>query len=154
VNDRGEALLARARTEIDVARTLEASDFPLQAASRAYYAAFYAAEAALLSLGETRSKHSGVLSAFGLMVIKERGFDRGLGGELRRLFELRGVADYLWLDEPQPDAYDPVAAAERFVEGVIGWLATQPDERPNASFDVARDVDGTSAEVDANRRDR
>lgn len=147
MNDRGEALLARARTELEAARTLEASDFPLQAASRAYYGAFYAAEAALLSLGETRSKHSGVISAFGLMVIKEGGFDPVLGGELRRLFELRGVADYLWLDEPQPDDYDPVAAAERFVDGVVRWLATRSDERLDTS-------DGTSAEVEANRRER
>jgi uncharacterized protein (UPF0332 family) len=102
VNDRGEALLARARTELDAAHTLEASDFPLQAASRAYYGAFYAAEAALLSLGETRSKHSGVISAFGLMVIKEGGFDPVLGGELRRLFELRGVATICGSMRPSP----------------------------------------------------
>lgn len=101
---------------------MEDAEFPWQAASRAYYGAFYAAEAALLKLGETRSKHSGVLSAFGLMVIKEGGFDPELGGELRRLFELRSVADYLWLDEPEAGDYDPIAAAERFVDGVEQWL--------------------------------
>ncbi len=129
MKDRSEALLARARTEIEAARTLMAAEFPLQAASRAYYGAFYAAEAALLRLGETRSKHTGVLSAFGRMIIKEGGFDPALGGELRRLFELRGAADYMWLDEPQPDDYDPIDAAERFVDGVEQWLNAQTHER-------------------------
>ena len=129
-DDRGGALLARAHTELEVARTLQAARFPMQATSRAYYAAFYAAEAALLTLGETRSKHSGVLSAFGFMVVKEGGFDPMLASELRRLFELRGIADYLWLDEPQPEDYDPIEAATRFVDGVERWLEAQVVEPP------------------------
>ncbi len=91
--DRGNALLARADTELLAARTLEEAHFSAQATSRSYYAAFYAAEAALLSLGETRSKHSGVLGAFGLLVVKQGGFDPALAAELRRLFELRSIAD-------------------------------------------------------------
>lgn len=129
-DDRGSALLARARTELDAARTLQAARFPMQATSRAYYGAFYAAEAALLSLGETRSKHSGVLSAFGLKVVKEGGFDPALAAELRRLFELRSLADYMWLDEPESQDYDPIDAAQRFVDGVERWLAQKAKERP------------------------
>jgi uncharacterized protein (UPF0332 family) len=127
--DRTGALLARARTEIEAARTLRSAKFPMQATSRAYYGAFYAAEAALLWLGETRSKHSGVLSAFGFLVVKEGGFDPVLASELRRLFELRSIADYFWLDESEPEDYDPIAAAERFVDGVERWLDAQVDER-------------------------
>lgn len=129
-DDRGSALLARARTELEAARTLQAARFPMQATSRAYYAAFYAAEAALLSLGETRSKHSGVLSAFGLMVVKEGGFDPVLAAELRRLFELRSLADYMWLDEPDLQDYEPIDAAQRFVDGAKEWLAQHAHERP------------------------
>ena len=65
MSDRVAALLHRSRTELDAARVLLSAGFGDQAISRAYYGAFYAAEAALLSLGETRSKHSGVLAAFG-----------------------------------------------------------------------------------------
>ena len=108
----------------------------MQATSRAYYGAFYAAEAALLRLGETRSKHSGVLSAFGLLVIKQGGFDSALGGELRRLFELRGVADYLWLDEPQLEDYDPIEASERFIDGVERWLDARVNERTEDDRDA------------------
>lgn len=125
MSEHRDHLLARSRTEVRAARALAAADFPEQAISRAYYGAFYAAEAALLSLGETRSKHSGVMSAFGLLIIKEGGFDPVLGGELRRLFELRNTADYSWLDTPQPDDYDSIAAAERFIDGVERWLATR-----------------------------
>ncbi len=122
MNDHRGQLLARARTEVRAARALAAAEFPEQAISRAYYGAFYAAEAALLTLGETRSKHTGVLSAFGLMVIKEGGFDATLGGELRRLFELRNTADYSWLGTPQPDDHNSIAAAEQFIDGVEQWM--------------------------------
>ena len=101
---------------------LTSAGFADQAISRAYYGAFYAAEAALLALGETRSKHSGVVAAFGRLVVRERGFDVTLGGELRRLFELRNAADYSWLDAPRPEGDDPIGAAQRFVEGVERWL--------------------------------
>jgi uncharacterized protein (UPF0332 family) len=124
VSDRVAALLTRSRTELDAARLLAEADFGDQAISRAYYGAFYAAEAALFSLGETRSKHSGVLAAFGRLVVRDGGFDPALGGELRRLFELRNAADYSWLDEPARDEA-PVAAAERFVGGVDRWIAAR-----------------------------
>jgi uncharacterized protein (UPF0332 family) len=75
-------------------------------------------------VGETRSKHSGVVSAFGRVVVKQGGFDAVLGAELRRLFELRNAADYLWLDPPQPGDDDTaIEDAERFVDGVERWLA-------------------------------
>ncbi len=102
---------------------LASAEFADQAISRAYYGAFYAAEAALIALGETRSKHSGVVAAFGRLVVREGGFDATLGGELRRLFELRNAADYSWLDAPNPEADDPIGAAKRFVEGVERWIA-------------------------------
>lgn len=119
---------------------MAAAEFPEQAISRAYYGAFYAAEAALLTLGETRSKHSGVLSAFGLLIIKEGGFDAALGGELRRLFELRNTADYSWLDTPQADDYDSIAAAERFIDGVEHWIdAHNGQQEDDTALQVEKD---------------
>lgn len=50
--------LKRSDRELGAARALAENGFTEQAVSRAYFACFYAAEAALLSLGETRSKHS------------------------------------------------------------------------------------------------
>lgn len=123
MTDQTDALLARAGTELEAARVLVDAGFPEQATSRAYYAAFFAAEAALLTLGETRSKHSGVIAAFGRLVVKEGGFDTDLGGDLRRLFELRNAADYSWLDEEKPAAGDPTKIAQAFVAGVNQWIA-------------------------------
>jgi uncharacterized protein (UPF0332 family) len=123
VSDRIRALLARSRTELDAARVLTSAGFADQAISRAYYAAFYAAEAALSLLGQTRSKHAGVIVAFGRLVVRDGGFDARLGGELRRLFELRNAADYSWLDAPHPEGDDPIGTAQSFVQGVEHWIA-------------------------------
>jgi len=64
--------LRRSRQELEAARYLAGGGFAPQAVSRAYYAAFFAAEEALLALGETRSKHSGVLAAFEKLVVLSR----------------------------------------------------------------------------------
>lgn len=55
-----DASLTRSREELAAAQLLIDNGFPAQAVSRAYYAAFYAAEAALLRIGQVRSKHAGV----------------------------------------------------------------------------------------------
>jgi len=66
---RQDPRLVRSRQELAAARLLASGGFPAQAISRAYFAAFFAAEEALVTLGETRSKHSGVVSAFGRLLI-------------------------------------------------------------------------------------
>jgi uncharacterized protein (UPF0332 family) len=58
-------LLETARDSITAARLLLNSGFPGFAASRAYYAMFYVAEALLEGEGLSFSKHSAVISAFG-----------------------------------------------------------------------------------------
>lgn len=60
----------------------------------AHYAAFYAAEAALLALGETRSKHSGVVAAVAQVAVRRYGLDPQAGRLLRSLFDRRSQADY------------------------------------------------------------
>lgn len=90
----GRRELRRARQELSAARALIESGFATQAVSRAYYAAFFAAEAALLSIGQSRSKHSGVISAFGQHIVREGGLDSRHGKALRSLFDRRNTADY------------------------------------------------------------
>ncbi|MGH3102993.1 MAG: HEPN domain-containing protein [Gaiellaceae bacterium] len=117
------ARLERSRQELGAARVLEERGFALQAISRAYYAAFYAAQEALVSLGETRSKHSGVLSAFGRRVVREGGLAEQAGRLLRSLFERRNDADYGGVPASREVAEAAIDDAERFVEMVDGWLA-------------------------------
>jgi uncharacterized protein (UPF0332 family) len=123
VSDETRELLEKGRLDLEAARTLIRAGYQAQAISRAYYAAFYAAEAALLRLGETRSKHAGVISGFRKRVVKEGGVDPDLGAALASLFRLRLDADY----GPGPftlaQAEGAIADAERFVLGVGAWLA-------------------------------
>jgi uncharacterized protein len=114
--------LGRSRREIDAARLLAERDFGSQAISRAYYAAFYAAEHALGSLGESRSKHSGVIAAFGKLVVREGGLDEGIGRILRSLFEQRNDADYGEAVASRDDAERAIGDAERFIDAVESWL--------------------------------
>lgn len=117
--------LARARQEIAAARLLARSGFPAQAVSRSYYAAFHAAETALLELGETRSKHGAVVAAFIRLVVLESGADRETGRLIRSLFERRGQADYSDDEVPQGAGERAVVDAEAVVNAVDSWLAAR-----------------------------
>ncbi len=123
MTERGKRGVARGREELEVARVLAENGFGSQAVSRAYYAAFYAAEAALLALGETRSKHSGVISAFGRLVVAGGGLDTEIGDSLRSLFRRRGEADYGGRPVPTVEAESAIQDAERLVDAVEAWLA-------------------------------
>jgi uncharacterized protein (UPF0332 family) len=115
--------LARSRREIEAARLLVGGGFAAQAISRAYYSAFYAAEEALATLGESRSKHSGVISTFVRLLVRERGLDEAAGRILRSLFEQRNSADYDAAPASEDDAERAVRDAEWFVGTVETWLA-------------------------------
>jgi uncharacterized protein (UPF0332 family) len=114
--------LGRARQELDAARLLADRGFGPQAVSRAYFAAFYAAEAALLALGETRSRHSGVVAAFATRVVRAQGLDEVIGRLLRSLFDRRAQADYGLASVPAEVARHAVADAERVVDAIATFL--------------------------------
>jgi uncharacterized protein (UPF0332 family) len=113
------SLMARAEEELRAARHLAGGGFAAQAVSRSYFAAFYAAEAALLELGETRSKHSGVVAAFVRLVTPEAG--RDAGRLLRSLFDRRGQADYSPGAVPADEAERAIADAEHVVSAIAAW---------------------------------
>ena len=60
-----QALINKAKDSLGAAKALVTDGYNDFAASRAYYAMFYIAEAMLLQLGLSYSKHSAVISAFG-----------------------------------------------------------------------------------------
>jgi uncharacterized protein (UPF0332 family) len=116
-------LLARAHQELDAANLLATGDFGGQAISRAYFAAFYAAEAALLRVGETRSKHAGVIAAFGQIVVRQTAFAADDARLLRSLFERRNEADYAHAPVPAEEVTQAISDARRFVAAVEAWMA-------------------------------
>ena len=122
MSDRIAKALERSDRELGAARTLAEHGFTEQAVARAYFACFYAAEAALLSLGETRSRHSGVIAEFMRSVIKEGGMDQEMGAILRSLFEDRNEADYRFIEAPPESAEQAISQASRFVDEVRVWL--------------------------------
>ncbi len=67
MNDYGDEITAnleRADTNLEVARELLDKGYYDVSASRAYYAAFYAASALLLNKGLDTSKHSGLITEY------------------------------------------------------------------------------------------
>lgn len=109
------ALLQKARDSLRAARLLVANGLHNFAASRAYYA-FYVAEACLLEHGQSFSRHSAVIAAFGGRFAKPglvpAEFDRYLLGAQ----ESRNVADYdigPGLSEVQ--AVEHISRAEQFI---------------------------------------
>jgi uncharacterized protein (UPF0332 family) len=123
-----EQALERSRDDLEAARHLVAGGFLRQATSRSYYAAFHAAEAALLALGETRSKHSGVISAFAQLIVRSGEVDEATGRLLRSLFERRNEADYAGPPISAEDAQSALTDAETFVQAVDSWVASRETE--------------------------
>jgi uncharacterized protein (UPF0332 family) len=117
--------LKRSWQELAAARLLASRGFEAQAVSRAYFAAFFAAEAALLRLGETRSKHSGVVSAFIQLMVRGGRIDEEIGRLLRSLFERRNEADCSPIDVPLEVADAALRDADRVVSAVETWLTQQ-----------------------------
>jgi uncharacterized protein (UPF0332 family) len=114
--------LARSREELAAARLLAGEGFEAQAVSRAYFAAFFAAETALLALGETRSKHAGVISAFVHRLVRDGQLEEETGRLLRSLFERRNEADYAPVAVPMEEADAAIRDADRVVRAVAEWL--------------------------------
>lgn len=87
------------------------------ACSRAYYAMFDAARASLLVTNpqQTPRTHSGLMSAFGMTLVKSGVVDREFGRALKRAEEIRIVADYRGDSVELVDALDLVEQAEAFV---------------------------------------
>ncbi|WP_204138282.1 HEPN domain-containing protein [Halomicronema sp. CCY15110] len=88
------ANLERGVSTLQAAKILLTSGFPNDAASRAYYAAFHAATALLLSKNLSFGSHAGVLRAINLNFVKTGQLPRDLGRDLNWLAELRQIADY------------------------------------------------------------
>jgi uncharacterized protein (UPF0332 family) len=76
-------------------------------------------------LGESRSKHSGVIAAFGRLVVREGALQEETGRILRSLFEQRNNVDYGEAVPSREDAERAIRDAERFVDAVESWLTRE-----------------------------
>jgi uncharacterized protein (UPF0332 family) len=117
------ANLERAEESIRAARNLAADGFYDFAASRAYYAAFYAAAAVLLSEGLDLSKHSGVIAFIHQRFVKTGKLDKEQGKVLNWLFEMRNVGDYgVTAHVSKQETEQAIRAAESFLAAINSLL--------------------------------
>jgi uncharacterized protein (UPF0332 family) len=118
------ANLERAETNLQVAQELLDKGYYDVSASRAYYAAFYAASALLLNNGLDTSKHSGVIALIHQHFVKSGKLSKEQGRNLNWLFELRSVGDYgVSLHVDLDDARRAVHIASDFFAAVRSLLS-------------------------------
>lgn len=126
-------LLLKARDSISAARLLLSGEYPGYAASRAYFAMFYIAEAFLEGEGMSFSKHSAVISAFG----REFAHSGKVPVEFHRFLmeaqELRYSGDYdTGSTVTSEQAIEQINRAEKFLklaEQLIGQLPPATHEK-------------------------
>ncbi len=109
--------LEEARDSTKAAMLLLATGYPGYAASRAYYAMFYVAQAFLEAEGMAFSKHSAVQAAFGRYFANAGKVPREFHRQLLDAFALRLHGDYGRRPTVSPaKAAEIIAQAERFVK--------------------------------------
>jgi uncharacterized protein (UPF0332 family) len=108
----------RARKAVLVARGVLPLD-PDTAASRAYYAAFYAVSAHFAELEQTFTKHSAVEAAVHRDLVKTGIWPVSLGQSFSRLVQLRARGDYGGGRHVSPfEAIEAVEAAEAIIRAI------------------------------------
>lgn len=115
--------IEHAREMLSVAEQNLRNKFYTSAVNRAYYAIFYAANAMLATVGEARSKHSGVIGLFRNLFVKSGEFPVELSDVYGRVLNNRQRGDYdleVQLDAKQTET--DIEDARRFVDEVERWL--------------------------------
>jgi len=122
------ALIEKAKESLVVARDLLRGSHDDFAASRAYYAMFYVAEALLLAVGQSYSKHSGVISAFGGEYAKTGMLDPKFHRWLLDAQDLRNIGDYgVGAHVPREKAESVCMWAEEFIRAAEAHLSKGGD---------------------------
>jgi len=124
-HEKVRALLARAHENLVAALSLLQQGHTEIAASRTYYAMFYAAQAALLHRDLEFSKHSAVIGRFGREFAKDGPLSRDMFRILDTGFALRSKGDYDLVPVEEEEAQALLADARDFVAAVQGMLEEQ-----------------------------
>lgn len=120
-----EAYLTKARHALEVAERLLAGGDFADAAGKAYYAMFYAAQALLKTHGIDVVKHSAVASMVGRHFAKTGRLDASFHRMLLNARRVRETADYGLFEEiSEPAATLTLADSRAFIAAVEGLLAT------------------------------
>ena len=127
MNETQRELLGRAQRAIQEAEALLGAGHRGGVVNRAYFAAFYAAVAAIRDTDTTSSRHSRIISEFGRRFGRDPAFE-GHRATLKVLEDRRKLADYSEADTTTAElAAELVALARSFIDTVAGRLAASPD---------------------------
>lgn len=116
----------KARKSLEAARLLMNDGYYDFAASRAYYAMFYVAEALLAHLGQAYGKHAAVIAAFGREFAKSKKIDPKFHQWLIAAQNLRITGDY-GIDAMvnEQDVQTACQWAEDFISAAEEYLAAE-----------------------------
>lgn len=115
--------IENAQEMLEAAKVNLDNDFYASGVNRSYYAVFYAANALLATLGEARSKHSGVISVFRQRFIKTGELPAELSEIYGNLMNSRQSGDYdINTRIEMETAEQLLEKARRFVDEVEQWL--------------------------------
>ncbi len=118
--------LQRADEYLRAAEFEFSGEFYARSISTSYYAMFYAATGALASMGVERSKHSGVISAFGEYFVKTGKISGEFGRILNQTMEDREESDYAEIPVVDSDlAKQHLEESKRLLESVKQYLTKQ-----------------------------
>lgn len=115
--------LAKAKEKLEAGEALLKIKKYDDAVSRAYYAAFHAAQAILLSDGLSANTHQGVVNLFGLHFVKQGKIDHRFGKFLSNLKDDRENGDYeIYSAIDQESAEEAVREAQEFLKEMERYL--------------------------------
>jgi len=115
--------LERAEQSVEISRQLLESGYLPDGISKAYYAMFYAANAALRAQNIAVSKHSAIIAEFGKVYAKHGLIDPDLHRALIDAFDERQEADYnVFLEVGKDQVQERIQKAEAFVQAVTSYL--------------------------------
>ena len=116
-------LIEKAKKSIEAARVLYDAGMYGFAASRAYYAMFYCAEALLLTREIRTSKHSAAIALLGREFVKAGEVPYKFFTYLTVAFEIRQIGDYsVQGDIPPETVVEQIKRAEEFLSFTVGYL--------------------------------
>ncbi len=121
MNEAAKALMAKARESLASAKADLRAGRLNGASSRAYYAMFHAARAALEMRGIATGgqRHGAIIGRFGRTFVKDGPLDPALGRALNKTLELRREGDY---DLASPEPQD-VRAAPQNAEVLVAAIS-------------------------------
>lgn len=128
MNPEIEALIRKAKKSLGAARSLIKAKYFDFAASRAYYAMFYVAEALLVVIDQSYNKHSAVISAFGQEYAKTGKLDSKFHRWLIDAQDFRNIGDYgLEAQISKDDAKSVCNWAQEFIESAEVFISKWDD---------------------------